>query len=59
MSSYRRGTVLGLTIAETFILLTFLLIVALLGLTQQDEPLRSRMNQTWRGYGSVRNESRP
>ena len=39
MSSYRRGTVLGLTIAETFILLTFLLIVALLGLTQQDEPL--------------------
>ena len=38
MSGYRRGTVLGLTIAETFILLTFLLIVALLGLTPRDEP---------------------
>ena len=39
MSGYRRGTVLGLTIAETFILLTFLLIFALLGLIQRDEPL--------------------
>ena len=39
MSGYRRGTVLGLTIAETFILLTFLLIVALLGLIPRDEPL--------------------
>ena len=38
MSGYRRGTVLGLTVAETFILLTFLLIVALLGLTPRDEP---------------------
>ena len=38
MSGYRRGTVLGLTVAETFILLTFLLLFALLGLSQQDEP---------------------
>ena len=39
MSSYRRGAVLGLTVAETFILLTFLLLIALLGLVQPDEPL--------------------
>ena len=39
MSGYRRGAVLGLTVAETFILLTFLLIIALLGLIQGDEPL--------------------
>lgn len=38
MSGYRRGAVLGLTVAETFILLTFLLIVALLGLMPRDEP---------------------
>ena len=38
MSGYRRGTVLGLTIAETFILLTFLLLIALLGLVHRDEP---------------------
>ena len=38
MSGYRRGAVLGLTIAETFILLTFLLLVAMLGLTYGDEP---------------------
>ena len=38
MNGYRRGTVLGLTVAETFILLTFLLLIALLGLIQQDEP---------------------
>ena len=37
MSSYRRGAVLGLTVAETFILLTFLLLLALLGLIQQEE----------------------
>ena len=40
MSDYRRGTILGLTVAETFILLTFLLLIALLGLTQRDEPLQ-------------------
>ena len=39
MSSYRRGAVLGLTVAETFILLTFLLLIALLGFIQPDEPL--------------------
>lgn len=39
MSGYRRGTVLGLTVAETFILLTFLLLIALLGLVHRDEPL--------------------
>ncbi len=38
MNGYRRGTILGLTIAETFILLTFLLLIALLGLIQSDEP---------------------
>lgn len=37
MNGYRRGTVLGLTVAETFILLTFLLLIALLGLIQRDE----------------------
>ena len=40
MNGYRRGTVLGLTVAETFILLTFLLLIALLGLIQPDEPPR-------------------
>ncbi len=40
MNAYRRGTVLGLTVAETFILLSFLLLlIALLGLIQQDEPV--------------------
>ena len=39
MSGYRRGAVLGLTVAETFILLTFLLLIALLGLAHQDESL--------------------
>ena len=39
MNAYRRGAVLGLTIAETFILLTFLLLIAMLGLIQRDEPL--------------------
>ena len=39
MSGYRRGAVLGLTVAETFILLTFLLLIALLGLVHRDEPL--------------------
>ena len=39
MSSYRRGAVLGLTVAETFILLTFLLLIALLGLVLEDEPV--------------------
>jgi len=37
MNSYRRGAVLGLTIAETFILLTFLLLIALLVLFWQDK----------------------
>ena len=36
MSAYRRGTVLGLTVAETFILLAFLLLIALLGLIQKE-----------------------
>lgn len=38
MSGYRRGAVLGLTIAETFILLTFLLLIALIGLVHREEP---------------------
>ena len=37
MSAYRRGTILGLTVAEIFILLAFLLLIALLGLVQQEE----------------------
>ena len=37
MSTYRKGTVLGLTVAETFILFTFILLIALLGLVEQDE----------------------
>ena len=39
MSSYRQGTVLGLTVAEAFILFTFLLLIAMLGLVEEDEPL--------------------
>ena len=39
MNAYRRGAVLGLTIAETFILITFLLLIAMLGLTHRNEPL--------------------
>ena len=38
MSTYRQGTILGLTIAETFILLTFLILLALLGFVQPDDP---------------------
>lgn len=37
MKGYRRGAVFGLTVAEMFILLTFLLLIALLGLIQTDE----------------------
>ena len=37
MNSYRKGVVLGFTVAEVFILLTFLLLVALLGLVQLEE----------------------
>ena len=39
MNSYRKGTVLGLTVAEAFIILTFLLLIAFLGLIQPQEPL--------------------
>lgn len=38
MSTYRQGTVLGLTVAEAFILFTFLLLIAMLGLVQEEEP---------------------
>ena len=37
MSTYRQGTVLGLTIAETFILLAFLLLIALLGFAPPED----------------------
>lgn len=37
MSTYRQGTVLGLTVAETFILLAFLLLIALLGFAPPDD----------------------
>ena len=37
VNGYRRGAVFGLTVAEIFILLTFLLLLALLGLTQKEE----------------------
>ena len=37
MKGYRRGAVFGLTVAEMFILLTFLLLIALLGLIQTEE----------------------
>ena len=39
MNGYRRGAVFGLTVAEIFILLTFLLLIALLGLIQEEETL--------------------
>ena len=38
-SDYRRGAILGLTVAEVFILLSFLLLIALLGFIQADEPI--------------------
>lgn len=38
-SGYRRGAILGLTVAEAFILLTFLLLIALLGFVQADEQI--------------------
>ena len=38
MSTYRQGTVLGLTVAEAFILFAFLLLIAMLGLVEEDEP---------------------
>ena len=37
MSNYRRGAIFGLTVAEMFILLTFILLIALLGLIQSEE----------------------
>ncbi len=37
MNSYRRGAVLGLTVAEVFILLTFLLLFAFLGYARQQD----------------------
>ena len=37
MSNYRRGAIFGLTVAEMFILLTFILLIALLGLNQSEE----------------------
>ena len=46
MNAYRRGAVLGLTVAETFILLTFLLLIALLGLIQQEEPFPETNSST-------------
>lgn len=37
MSNYRRGAIFGLTVAEMFILLTFILLIALLGLILSEE----------------------
>ena len=37
MSNYRRGAIFGLTVAEMFILLTFILLIALLGLVLSEE----------------------
>ena len=36
-SKYRRGTILGLTVAEVFILLLFLLMLVFLVLSQEQE----------------------
>ena len=51
MSTYRQGAVLGLTIAEIFILLTFLLLIATLGLVQSEdsppEPDTTNTPQVW------------
>ena len=59
MSGYRRGAVLGLTVAETFILLTFLLLIALLGLVHRDESVAEPDTEGRRGYGCVPKRSRP
>ncbi len=37
MNAYRQGAILGLTVAETFILLTFFLLIAMLGLVQSED----------------------
>ena len=51
MNGYRRGAVLGLTVAETFILLVFLLLMALLGLVPEDQQAKGpdgpRKPQVW------------
>ena len=43
-SAYRQGTVLGLTIAEMFILLIFLLLIAFLGFSDQWEKEREKLS---------------
>lgn len=54
-SAYRRGTVLGLTVAEVFILLLFLVLIALLALVQAWEVERDAAQdelgtlQAWQG----------
>ena len=47
-AAYRRGTVLGLTIAEVFILLLFLVLIILLALVRDKEQTESRV-QDWLG----------
>ena len=47
-AAYRRGTVLGLTVAEVFILLLFLLLLAFLTLVQGWEAERERADETLR-----------
>ena len=43
-AAYRRGTVLGLTVAEVFVLLLFLLMLAFLALTQSSESAELRQS---------------
>ena len=47
-AAYRRGTVLGLTVAEVFILLLFLVLIALLALVRDWQAERDAL-QAWRG----------
>ena len=44
MNGYRRGAIFGLTVAEIFILLAFLLLIALLGLKVEEEENLSQAN---------------
>ena len=57
-SSYRRGTVFGLTVAEIFILLIFLILLALLGLANHWEEKRNEYEDERKGREQLLDEWR-
>ena len=52
-SAYRQGTVLGLTIAEMFILLIFLLLIAFLGFAYQEQKEREELSSIREALSSI------